>query len=76
MRFILITMLAAGSIGLLSPFGASAADVDAAAATSPVAKARIACYRGYKNSNQRVFVHWGPCDRRGRWIGPARLRPS
>jgi hypothetical protein len=67
MRVVLIAMLAAGGIGLLSTSGTSAAPVNnaaiagAAAATSPVIKARVYCRGHYRHSSRWRFLHWGRC---------------
>jgi hypothetical protein len=67
MRAILIAMLTAGTIGLVGASTTSAAPVNnaalatAAAATSPVVNVRTYCYRHYRHTSRRRFLHWGHC---------------
>jgi hypothetical protein len=64
MRIFLITMLAAGGIGVVSAsstMGAPAngsAIVGAVEETSPVQDVRLFCYNRYSGR----FMHWGACD--------------
>ncbi len=68
MRKIILTLLAAGGIGLFTPLPASAVPAGGAAlnnavAPSPVEQARLYC----RSNITGEFLHWGPCVQ-DRWM--------
>lgn len=67
MRLVLLSLLAAGAIGLLGMSAISAAPANgpaiakAASEASMVQDVRRYCYRHYTRTSRTRFLHWGRC---------------
>ena len=67
MRIVLLSLLAAGGIGLLGASAISAAPANgpaiakAASEASMVQDVRRYCYRHFTRSSRTRFLHWGRC---------------